>query len=625
MASNIDEVDKYIPENKGNLANWVDNIYQIARTDPVLGGSYGGPGSKLGIMNRQAIELAERTQFLKNITDDVQKTAYPKTRLSEKISAEDNYIRNIIRLLGNYGFTVPKQYTDYTNILRDYLGYTYRGQTNDIYPYFSSGVIDTYCVAINPSPSPEEQEAAKFNQEEEKGIFTKIVYWAAKVGEEGRDQPVGIAIKGNNTTSSDLVITRGFVRLKLQNHVALQEYIDSGLPKGELIYLSDQYPGQLTLTKTGTSIGICVNNDTIYLDPVGTASSGKGEVTYEDQDYASLLTNSSFSEMYYDTFQEFAIPEDAPDNFPIYNYAESCLEGNLGLDGATPTQYTVTILDSEDLEDAATYYSFGTIVYVNNVSNVMRLEYTTDKMSNPDKVWHPVENLFNATVEQEENRYNAPASQGYPLDCYMTVKPFKDLTVRFTWTGVNKLLSFAVLYGEIPVVSNTAPTMYVEYAFKDDWDGTTNRTILIPRLNEFQTELPDELANQEEYGGLSANSRPYAFKKDGKSLGVRDTKGRYLVCGVHYRELNGGIELIGYPSNPLISYNTGDKLIFFGYGGLVDASTENTVRLDNITDEDGNLVVQGRNAKGVPSGNKYRIYILEDEEAGNKLVYELIN
>lgn len=57
---------------------------------------------------------------------------------------------------------------------------------------------------------------------------------------------------------------------------------------------------------------------------------------------------------------------------------------------------------------------------------------------------------------------------------------------------------------------------------------------------------------------------------------------------------------------------------------LVDASTENTVRLDNITDEDGNLVVQGRNAEGVPSGNKYRIYILEDEEAGNKLVYELI-
>ena len=60
--------------------------------------------------------------------------------------------------------------------------------------------------------------------------------------------------------------------------------------------------------------------------------------------------------------------------------------------------------------------------------------------------------------------------------------------------------------------------MYVEYIFKDDWDGTTNRTILIPRLNEFQTELPDELANQEEYGGLSANSRPYAFKKDGKRI-----------------------------------------------------------------------------------------------------------
>lgn len=616
-------VDRYIPENKGAYAQWIENIYQLERTDPVLGGSYGGAGSKLGIMNRQAIEISERTQYLKHITDDVQAAASPKTKLSEKISAEDNYIRNIIKLLGNYGFTVPKQYTDYTNILRNYLGYAYKGQTNDVYPYFSSGVLDTYCVAINPSPSPDEQQAALFNQEESIGVTRKIIYWPAKVGDSNRDKPIGIALRGSNNTS-DIVITKGFVKLRLQNHVALQQYTESGLPKGTTIYLSDQYLGQLTLTETGTAVGVCVNNDIIYLDPVGTTTTGKGEVTYEEQDYASLLESSSFSELYYDTFAEFIAPEDIPDNFPVYNFAESCLEGDMGIDGVTPTQYTVTIIDSEGRADAPTYYAFATVVYVSNSSNVMRLEYTTGRNDNPERVWYPVKNLSNATVEQDSNEYNTPASQGYPLDCYMTVDPFQDLTIRFTWTGANKLLSYGVMYGEIPVVSNTTPTMYVEYTFDSDWDGTTNRTVLIPRLSTYQTELPDELANQEEYGGSTANARPYAYKKDGKSLGVRDSKGRYLVCGIHYNEINGGIELIGNTMNPLLSYSTGDKIIFFGYGGLMDVSTENAAKLDIITDADNNLVLQGRDIDGNPTNNRYRLYILEDASEGNKLVYEQI-
>lgn len=619
-----DAAEKYIPENRGAAAKWIDNIYQLERTDPVLGGAYGGAGSKLGIMNRQPIELAERTQYLKNITDDTQQAAYPKTRLSEKISAEDVYTRNIIRLLGNYGFAVPKSYTDYTGILKDYLGYTYRGQTNDILPYFSAGVSDTYCVAVNPSPSPEEQELAQFVSEEDKNLHTKIIYWAAKAGEDGRDQPIGIAIKGGQQ-ASDLVITKGFVRLNLQNHINLQQYADSGLPKGETVYLSDQYAGQLTLNITTVAVGMCIGGNTIYLDPVGSSASGGGEVTYEDQDYASLLESSSFSEMYYDTFQEFSVPEDAPINFPTYNYAETCLEGDLGLDGVTPTQYTVNILDSMDLgDDAAVYYSFGTVVYVSSPNNIMKLEYTTDKLDNPNKTWHKVENLFGSTVEQEEGKYNVPASQGYPLDCYITAKPFTDLSIRFTWTGVNKLLSFAVLYGEIPVVSNTTPTMYVEYEFENDWDGTTDRTIMIPRLSEFQATLPDELADQEEYGGSAYNTRPYAYKKDGKTLGVRDSLGRYLVCGVHYSELNGGIKLLGNPVNPKFSYNVGDKIIFFGYGGLADASTENTARLDNITDDDNNIVLQGRDSAGNATPNRYRLYVLEDAVDGNKLVYEKI-
>lgn len=79
-----------IAENKVN-PTWVEDIYQIEMTDPVVGGSE-------GVANKQAKQLAERTQYLKKNADEQQKklssyedgatdSKYGLVRLTDTITA----------------------------------------------------------------------------------------------------------------------------------------------------------------------------------------------------------------------------------------------------------------------------------------------------------------------------------------------------------------------------------------------------------------------------------------------------------------------------------------------------------------------------------------------------------
>lgn len=72
-----------IAENKVNPV-WVEDIYQIEMTDPVVGGSE-------GIANKQAKQLAERTQYLRKAANDLSKKINSQTDdLKRKIQQFDN-------------------------------------------------------------------------------------------------------------------------------------------------------------------------------------------------------------------------------------------------------------------------------------------------------------------------------------------------------------------------------------------------------------------------------------------------------------------------------------------------------------------------------------------------------
>lgn len=94
-----------------NLSNpqWIEGIYQIETSDPVLGGEN-------GIANRQAKELAGRTQFLKKKLDEAIDLIGINKNNSEQQFASKNQlndaVNHMVKLSGNQTIDGLKQFTN---------------------------------------------------------------------------------------------------------------------------------------------------------------------------------------------------------------------------------------------------------------------------------------------------------------------------------------------------------------------------------------------------------------------------------------------------------------------------------------------------------------------------------
>lgn len=94
-----------------NLSNpqWIEGIYQIETSDPVLGGEN-------GIANRQAKELAGRTQFLKKKLDEaIDLIGTNKTKSEQEFASKNQLndaVNQMVNLSGNQTIDGLKQFTN---------------------------------------------------------------------------------------------------------------------------------------------------------------------------------------------------------------------------------------------------------------------------------------------------------------------------------------------------------------------------------------------------------------------------------------------------------------------------------------------------------------------------------
>ena len=194
--------------------------------------------------------------------------------------------------------------------------------------------------------------------------------------------------------------------------------IDTGLSgnPGDLVYLSDTNPGQITMTPSAVVVGKFIYDGIIFIDPIGVGTStgaGEGDVGFEADMYHDLLQRSYYEHSTFNACKEPASSDPLLDNAT-----------NMTFD-ATNDRFDFTtgqILQSTNLYDSEAGLSEITeaMVFFDYVDGATpTVEMTADGVN-----W---ETVANSVIHQFTDTG-------------------LDLRVRFTGGGTGQIDSFCILY-----------------------------------------------------------------------------------------------------------------------------------------------------------------------------------
>ena len=333
-------------------------LFSIQQANPQIQYDPSGSISILTQIKIQNLDLTDVFEFTFTYAQDI-----------EDHNSDPNahpHIRNALKKAGIF-----------INNSEDYSSFTYVGQFWDEKAVFDSSVTDGMLVY--------------------RGTDGK--YYPAIADGTEKSKVVGYADVTNGK-----VIVSGLIQTSLTYNA------------GTDLYLSDSNLGQFTNNPTPVKVGLSLGNGLILLGTVGgSGQGGKGDVTFEDLEYYSLLLDSPFQDMYYDKLTEDSLNV-VSGNASYDKYNDKYIVQS----GTTLETDNLLNLDEND-------YRF--LVHIDSTESPSSIEYSVDdgvtwNSCEPDKIvtvstgFKRIKFRFIFDKDCELNSYGVLYHYGIPEDAY---------------------------------------------------------------------------------------------------------------------------------------------------------------------------------------------------------------